>query len=202
MFTYVHKILVATQTMCCQSPETLTIALVPKGSKESLRRKKKTPVIFCYRTFFPGSCFPVQSCKARKTNMVRNCDSNHLKIPLLQMLLTLVQTWINPKLFERMNSTWSGGEKTTSGSDAGAPQPFLYSCFLSFLSPVRVRSWLPFRTRDKPANYWENCPPQNCTNWCSKGNQVTESRTCWNLYVWQNETGIWIRRQTICQEKK
>lgn len=145
MFTYVHKILVATQTMCCQSPETLTIALVPKGSKESLRRKKKTPVIFCYRTFFPGSCFPVQSCKARKTNMVRNCDSNHLKIPLLQMLLTFVQTWISPKLFERMNSTWSGGEKTTSGSDAGAPQPFLCSCFLS----------LPFRTRDKPANYRE-----------------------------------------------
>ena len=31
-----------------------------------------------------------------------------------------------------------------------------------------------FRTRDKPANYYENCPPQNCTNLFSKGNQSHE----------------------------
>ena len=30
-----------------------------------------------------------------------------------------------------------------------------------------------FRTRDKPANYYENCPPQNCTNLFPRETRVT-----------------------------
>ena len=139
MFTYVHKILVATQTMCCQSPETLTIALVPKGSKESLRRKKRRRWYFFIEHSFQ---VPASQFKAARLGKPTWCETAILIIsnPTAANVVDICTDMNKPKIVWDNEFDVIGWWKNNLWEWCGGSSAilvFVFS-FLSFARPSQV----------------------------------------------------------------